>query len=85
MSYIYDLSEDQVNKLFLEWNLTNEDKSFETEKHLKNSFILFVKNNASIFKQVKPQGYKTKGPTSSENVFSKLLAEELEKENQNKP
>ena len=53
MSHIYDLNEDQVQKLYQEWDLTHDDQTFESEKHLKNSFILFVKNNANRFKQPK--------------------------------
>ena len=84
MKHIYDLNEEQVQKLYQEWSLTHEDQSFESERHLKNSFILFVKNNASRFKQAK-NTYRQKNEIKSENIFTKLLAEEIEKENQNKP
>jgi hypothetical protein len=84
MKHIYDLNEDQIQKLYQEWSLTHEDQTFESERHLKNSFILFVKNNASRFKQAK-NTYRQKSESKSENIFSKLLAEEIEKENQNKP
>jgi hypothetical protein len=85
MGYIYDLNDEQVQKLYQEWDLTHDDQTFEGERHLKNSFILFVKNNASRFKQAKPAYHKSKHEHKSENVFSKLLAEEIEKENQSKP
>jgi hypothetical protein len=85
MAYIYDLNDEQVQKLYQEWDLTRNDQTFEGERHLKNSFILFVKNNASRFKQSKPSYQKSKSEYKSENVFSKLLAEEIEKENQTKP
>jgi hypothetical protein len=85
MAYIYDLNDEQVQKLYQEWDLTHDDQTFESERHLKNSFILFVKNNASRFKQSKPAYQKSKSEYKSENVFSKLLAEEIEKENQTKP
>lgn len=84
MKHIYDLNEDQIQKLYQEWSLTHEDQTFESERHLKNSFILFVKNNASRFKQAK-NTYRQKSESKSENIFSKLLAEEIEKENKNKP
>jgi hypothetical protein len=83
MKHIYDLNEEQVQKLYQEWSLTHEDQTFESERHLKNSFILFVKNNASRFK--KGNQYRQKTESKSENIFTKLLAEEIEKENQNKP
>jgi len=82
--YIYDLNEEQVQKLFQEWDLTHDDQTFESERHLKNSFILFVKNNAARFKQARPNSYKQNSTSKSENIFSKLLAEEIEKENQTK-
>lgn len=82
MAHIYDLTDDQVKKLYQEWTITNDDKSFESEKHLKNSFILFVKNNASSFK--KARGYPVREQKKSTNVFAKLLEEEIEKENQNR-
>ena len=82
MMYIYDLNEEQVQKLFQEWDLTHDDQTFESERHLKNSFILFVKNNAARFKQSITKNYKQNSTPKSENVFSKLLAEEIEKENQ---
>ena len=85
MAYIYDLKDEEVQKLYQEWDLTRNDQTFEGERHLKNSFILFVKNNASRFKQGKPAYQKSKQDYKSENVFSKLLAEEIEKENQTKP
>jgi hypothetical protein len=85
MAYIYDLKDEEVQKLYQEWDLTRNDQNFEGERHLKNSFILFVKNNASRFKQGKPAYNKSKSDYKSENVFSKLLAEEIEKENQTKP
>jgi hypothetical protein len=85
MGYIYDLNDEQVQKLYQEWDLTHDDQTFEGERHLKNSFILFVKNNASRFKQSKPAYQKSKSEYKSENIFSKLLAEEIEKENQTKP
>ena len=84
MMHIYDLSDDQVQKLYQEWKLTHEDQNFESEKHLKNSFILFVKNNASRFK-VQQRSYHHKQEKKSGNVFSLLLEKELEKEkNQSK-
>lgn len=79
MMHIYDLSDDQVQKLYQEWKLTHEDQNFESEKHLKNSFILFVKNNASRFK-VTQRSYHHKQEKKSGNVFSLLLEKELEKE-----
>lgn len=79
MMHIYDLSDDQVQKLYQEWQLTHEDQNFESEKHLKNSFILFVKNNASRFK-VQQRNYQPKQEKKSGNVFSLLLEKELEKE-----
>jgi hypothetical protein len=85
MMHIYDLNEDQIQKLYQEWDLTHEGQTFESERHFKNSFILFVKNNASRFKQAKNNSYRQKSESKSENIFSKLLAEEIEKENQNKP
>jgi len=82
MMHIYDLTDDQVQKLYQEWSLTHEDQNFESEKHLKNSFILFVKNNSSRFKQ--PQKtYQTKPEKKSGNVFTLLLEKELEKEKNN--
>lgn len=79
MMHIYDLSDDQIQKLYQEWKLTHEDQNFESEKHLKNSFILFVKNNASRFK-VTQRSYHQKQDKKSGNVFSLLLEKELEKE-----
>lgn len=79
MMHIYDLSNDQVQKLYQEWQLTHEDQNFESEKHLKNSFILFVKNNASRFKGHQ-RNYQPKQDKKSGNVFSLLLEKELEKE-----
>ena len=79
MMHIYDLSDDQVQKLYQEWQLTHEDQNFESEKHLKNSFILFVKNNASRFKG-QQRSYQAKQEKKSGNVFSLLLEKELEKE-----
>ena len=79
MMHIYDLSDDQVQKIYQEWKLTHEDQNFESEKHLKNSFILFVKNNASRFK-VNQRSYHHKQEKKSGNVFSLLLEKELEKE-----
>ena len=79
MMHIYDLSDDQVHKLYQEWSLTHDDQNFESEKHLKNSFILFVKNNASRFK-VQQRTYHHKQEKKSGNVFSLLLEKELEKE-----
>jgi hypothetical protein len=79
MMHIYDLSDDQVQKLYQEWKLTHEDQNFESEKHLKNSFILFVKNNASRFK-VTQRSYQAKQEKKTGNVFSLLLEKELEKE-----
>ena len=79
MMHIYDLSDDQVQKLYQEWSLTHDDQNFESEKHLKNSFILFVKNNASRFK-VQQRSYHHKQEKKSGNVFSLLLEKELEKE-----
>lgn len=82
MMHIYDLTEDQVQKLYQEWSITHEDQNFESEKHLKNSFILFVKNNFTRFKQ--PQKtYQTKPEKKSGNVFTLLLEKELEKEKNN--
>jgi hypothetical protein len=77
MMHIYDLSDDQIQKLYQEWKLTHEDQNFESEKHLKNSFILFVKNNASRFRN-KPRINIESNPKG--NVFSLLLQKELEKE-----
>ena len=79
MMHIYDLSDDQIQKMYQEWKLTHEDQNFESEKHLKNSFILFVKNNASRFK-VTQRSYHHKQEKKSGNVFSLLLEKELEKE-----
>jgi hypothetical protein len=79
MMHIYDLSDDQVQKLYQEWQLSHEDQNFESEKHLKNSFILFIKNNASRFK-VQQRNYQPKQEKKSGNVFSLLLEKELEKE-----
>lgn len=79
MMHIYDLSDDQVQKLYKEWNITHDDQNFESEKHLKNSFILFVKNNANRFK-VPQRNYHAKQEKKSGNVFSLLLEKELEKE-----
>jgi hypothetical protein len=79
MMHIYDLSDDQVQKLYQEWSLTHDDQNFESEKHLKNSFILFVKNNASRFK-TQQRSYHHKQEKKSGNVFSLLLEKELEKE-----
>lgn len=82
MMHIYDLTDDQVQKLYQEWALTHEDQNFESEKHLKNSFILFVKNNSSRFKQ-NQRSYQTKSEKKSGNVFTLLLEKELEKEKNN--
>ena len=79
MMHIYDLSDDQVQKLYKEWSLTHDDQNFESEKHLKNSFILFVKNNASRFK-VQQRSYQAKQEKKTGNVFSLLLEKEIEKE-----
>ena len=79
MMHIYDLSDEQVQKLYQEWSLTHDDENFESEKHLKNSFILFVKNNASRFK-VQQRSYHQKHEKKSGNVFSLLLEKEIEKE-----
>jgi hypothetical protein len=82
LSNINDLAEDQILKLHSEWQLTHDESEFETEKHLKNSFILFVKNNAYRFKETKGRAYKKISEMPKENVFAKLLREEIEKENQ---
>ena len=88
MKHIYDLNEDQIQKLYQEWNLTHEDQNFESERHLKNSFILFVKNNASRFKQTKVNNYRTKEEKpKSKNIFADmyqdlLKEQELKKSNQ---
>jgi hypothetical protein len=88
MSHIYDLNDDQVNKLFQEWELTHEGQKFEGEKHLKNSFILFVKNNASRFKHQRGNAYRAKEEKpKSKNIFADmyqelLKEEELKKSNQ---
>jgi len=79
MMHIYDLSDDQVQKLYKEWSITHDDQKFESEKHLKNSFILFVKNNSSRFK-VQQRSFHHKQEKKSGNVFSLLLEKELEKE-----
>jgi hypothetical protein len=88
MAHIYDLNDEQVQKLFQEWELTHDDRTFESEKHLKNSFILFVKNNANRFKQVKATTYRQKEEKpKSKNIFADmyqelLKEEELKKSNQ---
>lgn len=88
MAHIYDLNDEQVQKLFQEWELTHDDRTFESEKHLKNSFILFVKNNANRFKQGKTTNYRQKEEkTKSKNIFADmyqelLKEEELKKSNQ---
>jgi hypothetical protein len=88
MAHIYDLNDEQVQKLFQEWELTHDDRTFESEKHLKNSFILFVKNNANRFKQVKSTTYRQKEEKpKSKNIFADmyqelLKEEELKKSNQ---
>jgi hypothetical protein len=84
LMHINDLTEDQILKLHSEWQLTHDESEFETEKHLKNSFILFVKNNAFRFKETKGRAYKKISEPPKENVFAKLLREEIEKENQQK-
>ena len=84
LMHINDLAEEQILKLHQEWQLTHEESEFETEKHLKNSFILFVKNNAYRFKETKGRAYKKVSEAPKENVFAKLLREEIEKENQQK-
>jgi hypothetical protein len=84
LMHINDLSEEQILKLHKEWQLTHDESEFETEKHLKNSFILFVKNNAYRFKETKGRTYKKISEAPKENVFAKLLREEIEKENQQK-
>jgi hypothetical protein len=82
LMHINDLKEDQVMKLHQEWNLTHDESEFETEKHLKNSFILFVKNNAYRFKETKGRNYKPQEKKQTENIFAKLYQEELNKEKQ---
>jgi hypothetical protein len=82
LMHINDLKEDQVMKLHQEWNLTHDESEFETEKHLKNSFILFVKNNAYRFKETKGRAYKKISEMPKENIFAKLYQEELDKEKQ---
>jgi hypothetical protein len=88
MAHIYDLNDEQVQKLFQEWELTHDDRTFESEKHLKNSFILFVKNNANRFKQGKTTNYRQKEEKpKSKNIFADmyqelLKEEELKKSNQ---
>jgi hypothetical protein len=84
LMHINDLAEEQILKLHSEWQLTHDESEFETEKHLKNSFILFVKNNAFRFKETKGRAYKKISEPPKENVFAKLLREEIEKENQQK-
>jgi len=81
MAYIYDLNEDQVQKLYQEWDLTHDDQSFESEKHLKNSFILFVKNNAKRFKQAKVNTFRLKEEKpKSKNIFADMYQELLKEE-----
>jgi hypothetical protein len=88
MCHIYDLSDDQVQKLYQEWDLTHEGQKFESEKHLKNSFILFVKNNANRFKQLRSNTYRGKEEKpKTKNIFADmyqelLKEEELKKSNQ---
>jgi hypothetical protein len=81
MTHIYDLTDDQVQKLYQEWDLTHDDRTFESEKHLKNSFILFVKNNASRFKQPRVNTYRAKEEKpKSKNIFADMYQELLREE-----
>lgn len=87
MKHIYDLNEEQVQKLYQEWSLTHEDQTFESERHLKNSFILFVKNNASRFKQAKNTYRQKEEKPKGKNIFDEIYQdlkneEELKKSNQ---
>ena len=85
MKHIYDLNEEQIQKLYQEWSLTHEDQTFESERHLKNSFILFVKNNASRFKQAKntyrQKEEKPKGKNIFDEIYQDLKNEEELKKN----
>jgi hypothetical protein len=70
-----------VQKLYQEWDLTHDGEKFETERHLKNSFILFVKNNAARFKQVTVSTYRHKEEKpKSKNVFADMYQELLKEE-----
>jgi len=81
MSHIYDLNDDQIQKLYQEWDLTHEGQNFESEKHLKNSFILFVKNNANRFKQTKVNNYRHKEEKpKSKNIFADMYQDLLREE-----
>jgi hypothetical protein len=81
MAHIYDINNEQVQKLYKEWDLTHDDRTFESEKHLKNSFILFVKNNASRFKQPRTNTYRPKEEKpKSKNIFADMYQELLREE-----
>lgn len=84
LMHINDLAEDQVLKLHSEWQLTHDESEFETEKHLKNSFILFVKNNGYRFKETKGRAYKGAEKQKAKNVFAEIYQDYLNEENQNK-
>ena len=81
MSHIYDLNDDQIQKLYQEWDLTHDGQTFESEKHLKNSFILFVKNNASRFKHPRANTYRPKEEKpKSKNIFADMYQDLLREE-----
>ena len=85
MKHIYDLNEEQIQKLYQEWSLTHEDQTFESERHLKNSFILFVKNNASRFKQAKNTYRQKEEKPKSKNIFDEIYQDLKNEEELNKP
>jgi len=85
MKHIYDLNEEQIQKLYQEWSLTHEDQTFESERHLKNSFILFVKNNASRFKQAKNTYRQKEEKPKGKNIFDEIYQDLKNEEELNKP
>ena len=82
LMHINDLTEDQIMKLHKEWLLTHDEANFESEKHLKNSFILFVKNNGYRFKQTKPRAYIGNNP-KGKNVFAEIYQDLLNEQQKN--
>lgn len=85
LMHINDLAEDQVMKLHKEWLLTHDESEFETEKHLKNSFILFVKNNGYRFKETRGKPYKPADKPKGKNIFDEIYEDLKNEEKLKKP
>jgi hypothetical protein len=83
MKEVHSLDDQQVEKLFRNWENLSDRKEFDSLRHLEGSFNLFCANKSFLVKKEASKSQEAKKSTQVENVFTRIK-KQLEKEENEK-